>query len=186
MPTLSSAPETVFATIANALQAAAEGDTLLLEAGTYDEALSLTVDSFTMRAANKKDKVIIRSYSGPVVECCGINIVIEGVELQQTCCDSPTDCVVIKQGSVSLENVAMTSTMGTGLVVSGDHVRVSISEGSFVGTGKYGCLVTDGASVEAKNSRIERCKAAGIVSRGRGSKFAAQQCIVRENGKVHM
>ena len=52
MPTLSSAPGQAFATIADAVSAAAAGDTILLETGEYAEALELnTSTSLVIRPA---------------------------------------------------------------------------------------------------------------------------------------
>ena len=128
-------------------------------------------------------QVVLRATgSVPAVCASGENLVVEGLELQQ-CSGSPIDCVSVTKGSVCFRNVVIKNDTGSGLAASGENVAVLIQACTIIRAGKYGCFVSDQATVEAKDSTIDGCKAAGVVSRGRGSTFRADKCVLQNNGK---
>ena len=117
----------------------------------------------------------------PLLSCCGVDVVVEGVELQQACADSPPDCVAVTRGCLCLRRVVITSLLGSAVVVTGKQVSVRLECCTISHAGKYGCFVTDGASAEALDSVVEDCQAAGVVSRGKGSAFRAERCTIHDN-----
>lgn len=127
--------------------------------------------------------VICSRIAKPVLTCTGKNIVVEGVELHQAFCGTVTDCVAVIRGATCLRNLKIQSVMGSGVVVSGANVAAKLEACTMANTGKYGCIVSEGASVEARDTTVDGCKAAGVVSRGKGSIFRAETCTFQNNGK---
>jgi hypothetical protein len=127
--------------------------------------------------------VIVSRSAKPVLTCTGKDLVFEDLELQQSFSETPTDCVSVAKGGVCLRNVVVKSLLGSGLVVSGSKVIASVDSCTFT-AGQYGCFVRDGGSAEAKDTTVEGCKAAGVVSRGKASTFRAETCIIQNNGKL--
>lgn len=182
MPHLSSAPDLSFATIADALKDASAGDTILLQGGTYEEALDITTDGLRIGTQPASSgPVVIRSHAGPVITARGKDIVLSDLSLQA----NQADCLVVQSGSVTLNSIAMKASIGSGLVLNGPSSKVAMHACIINGVGKYGCLISDGAVADAKDCIIKGCKAAGVVARGKGSIFSAHGCTMQKNGKLH-
>ena len=179
MPQLSSAPGLSFATIADAVTAAQVGDTVLLEGGEYEESLDLGTDGLKLSAQPSTGPVIIRSHAEPVMICRGKNVVLSDLVLEA--CQG--DCVSVRSGSLTLTSIAIKTSIGSGLVVNGSNSSSIMHACTIKGAGKYGCLISDGAVVDAKDCTIQACTAAGVVARGKGSLFSAHRCTIQNNGK---
>ena len=184
MATLSSAPGQAFASLGAAIEAAVAGDTVMLAPGEYEGAFELALDKLTVRAAGESGgKVVVRAAgNSPVIHATGNGIFVVGLELQQGCAGSATDCVAVTKGSAVFRKCGFKSENGSGLVVSG--AKVSVDECTIEGTGKYGCLIEDKAVVDASSCAIQSCKAAGVVSRGKGSRFKGDLCTIQDNGEL--
>jgi len=181
MASLFSSPGVRYESIAEALRAAsATGDELTIEAGQYEEAEGLVVTTNGLKVRGTGGPVLIRCSGAPVLTSSGTDVVLEDLQLEQA--GGPHDCVVVSAGSLALQSVAMTSTMRSGCVVSGSSAKVSMQDCSIKGAGKYGCLLSDGAVGDARDSTIQECKAAGVVSRGKGSFLTAHGCTIQNNG----
>ena len=179
MPQLSSAPYLSFATIADAVSAAQVGDTVLLEGGEYEESLDLGTDGLKLSAQPSTGPVIIRSHAEPVIICKGNDFVLSDVVLEA----SQGDCISVRSGSLTLTSIAIKTSIGSGLVVNGSSSSVVMRACTIKGAGKYGCLISDGAVVDAQDCTIQACTAAGVVARGKGSLFSAHGCTIKDNGK---
>lgn len=182
MATLSSAPGQAFASLGAAIEAAVAGDTVMLAPGEYEGALVLALDKLTVRAAGEGGaKVVVRAAgNNPVIHATGNGISVVGLELHQDF--AGIACVTVTKGSAVFRQCGFKSSLGTGLVVSG--AKVLVDECTIEGTGKYGCLISDQAVVDASRCAIQSCKAAGVVSRGKGSRFKGDLCTIQDNGEL--
>ena len=185
MASLSSAPGEAFASLAAAIRAAVAGDTVTLAPGEYEGPLELALDGLTVCAAGEGGgSVVVRATgASPVIRATGSGLTVVGLELRQDSAGSAVDCVAVARGSAAFRLCSFKSALGSGLAVSGAKVAVSAEECSIDGTGKYGCFVADQAALDARSCVIQSCKAAGVVSRGKGSRFHAEKCTIQNNGE---
>jgi len=111
-----------------------------------------------------------------VLECTAKECSVEGITLKQIAgrMGQESDGVEVCQGgSCSMRLVSMSSETGSGLCVSGGSCKLDSCR--IHSCAKHGLVVKEGGSATAKETAVSGNGAAGVVSRGKGSKVGGNR-----------
>ncbi len=171
-------------TLQGRIDAAAPGDSIDIEPGTYRESLTLR-HHLTLRATG--DGVVIAPPDGPAIALRGCGLTLDGITLRPAVGDgivlrpgqqsrsmpivSLTDCRVeapdraifamIPAVTVRLFHCAITSEMGSGLTLQTDS-SVRTERTTISTRGGRGILADDRTILQIGDTAIERCGSDGI------------------------
>jgi parallel beta-helix repeat protein len=187
-----------YPTIQAAIDAAKAGDTILVKAGVYNEALRFK-DGIELRGDNR-DTTVVR-FSSPdtaiaggshtevplMVRNCGVGT-IRNISFQQAATDKSKDAgaykppaVIIFNSSVKLTSCAATSVGGSGIVVSGDNSDTELSDNRCKSSKYSGILFKDGARGKAINNVCDENGHHGIAVEGAGTEPELERNECRRN-----
>lgn len=105
-----------YSTISKAIKAAQDGDTLIIKAGTYEEAFILDKAIELTAAENATGKVTIRNTTTEPIYIKA-NAVLRGLVIEYAGSAANTASICITYGSPTLETCTITSATGSGLIV---------------------------------------------------------------------
>jgi parallel beta-helix repeat protein len=175
-----------YPTIQAAIDAAKAGDTILVKAGVYSEALKFK-DGTELRGDNRDTTIVRFSSRDTAIAGGGYTDVplmirncsagtIKNMSFQQDATGKSAEAdaykppaVIVFNSSVKLTSCAATSVGGSGIVVAGDNSEAELS-GNRCSSNKYvGILFKDGARGKAINNVCEENGRHGIAVEGAGT-----------------
>jgi parallel beta-helix repeat protein len=175
-----------YATIQAAIDAANVGDTVLVKAGVYQEALRFK-EGIELRGENR-DTTIVRFSSPPtgVVGQAHYDIPLEirgcatgtisNIGFDQEKSDERTeenvwmaDAIELFDSSITIENCRAQSEAGAGILISGTKSAPTLVKNECRQNKQCGISFEHGARGKAENNVCERNQYAGIMARGPGT-----------------
>ncbi|MEM2593123.1 MAG: right-handed parallel beta-helix repeat-containing protein [Thermofilaceae archaeon] len=165
-----------FQRIQEAIDAAADGDTILIQApGIYYENLTIT-KSLTI-APYQVFPVILQpagAFIGPVITVKGeraIRVTLEGLIVQGMALEQAVAVKILGQATALLNNIEVGPSVYFGLIVD-DQAQVTIKNSRFSGNGASGISIVGSAQVTLEDSVVFANGVKGIS--------------VTENGQLHV
>jgi parallel beta-helix repeat protein len=175
-----------YETIQAAIDAANVGDTVLVKAGVYQEALRFK-DGIQLQGENR-DTTIVRFSSPPtgVVDQAHYKIPLEirdcatgtisNIGFEQERSDERTDqnvwmadAIELFDSSITIENCRAHSEAGAGILISGEKSAPSLVKNECRQSKQCGISFEHGARGKAENNVCEGNQYAGIMARGSGT-----------------
>jgi hypothetical protein len=111
-----------------------------------------------------------------MLKCTAKECSVEGITLKQIAGSKGQESdglEVCQGGSCSMRLVSMSSETGSGLCVSGGSCKLDSCR--IHSCAKHGLVVKEGGSATAKETAVSGNGAAGVVSRGKGSKVGGNR-----------
>jgi len=175
-----------YATIQAAIDAANAGDTVLVKAGMYHEALRFK-EGIELRGENR-DTTIVRFSSPPTgvvgqdhydipleIRGCA-NGTILNIGFEQERSDERTneniwmaDAIELFDSSIAIENCRAQSEAGAGILISGTKSAPTLLRNECRQNKQSGISFEHGARGKAENNVCEENQYAGIIARGAGT-----------------
>jgi parallel beta-helix repeat protein len=184
-----------YATIQAAIDAAKAGDTILVKAGMYHEALKFK-EGIELRGENR-DTTIVRFSSPPTgvagqdhydipleIRGCATGIILN-IGFEQDRSDERTDeniwmadAIELFESSIAIEDCRAQSAAGAGILISGTKSAPKLSRNECRQNKQGGITFEHGAQGKAENNVCEENQYAGISARGTGTapKLVNNQC----------
>ncbi|MDE1163528.1 MAG: Ig-like domain repeat protein [Acidobacteriaceae bacterium] len=138
-----------YPTIQAAVNAASDGDTVYVTAGTYAEHVSVASKAITLMADPNGAAVIIKpSGSGPAISLTGTsaNVIVDGFSIQggglPATTGGPHGAIYLSSPQATLRNLKITGAYCAGLYASTNFV--SLYNSSITGTLSSGCASEEG------------------------------------------
>ena len=184
-----------YATIQAAIDAAKAGDTILVKAGMYHEALKFK-EGIELRGENR-DTTIVRFSSPPTgvvgqahydipleIRGCATGTILN-IGFEQERSDERTDeniwmadAIELFDSSIAIEDCRAQSAAGAGILISGTKSAPTLSRNQCRQNKQGGITFEHGAQGKAENNVCEENQYAGITARGTGTspKLLNNQC----------
>jgi parallel beta-helix repeat protein len=188
-----------YATIQEAIDAAKAGDTILVKAGLYREALKFK-EGIELRGENR-DTTIVRFFSPPTavvgqnhydipleIRGCTTGTILN-ISFKQETSDERTeenvwmaDAIELFDSSIAIENCRAQSAAGAGILISGTKSSPVLIGNQCRQNKQCGISFEHGAHGKAENNVCEENQYAGIMARGAGSSptLTNNQCRANE------
>ncbi len=189
-----------FPTIADAVRAAADGATIAIAPGDYQENLAITRKRLVLTAANGRDTVTITAYrpAEPLVESRDSTVELRDLTLKST--DSPA--VLVVGGELTMKGCTVGATSASAVHIGGraefsltgvtiSHSQVGLSLDNCNGTladCQISDVLTDGILIRSADPKLRNCTITGCGYRGvyiyEYSKPTLENCEVIRIGDV--
>lgn len=173
-------PDTV-PTIAEAIQKAADGETITVRGGEYRENLLISKPVHIMGSDQAGGVVILApsvSESAVTIENTG------GVYLKNLKLTHPSDetsgksfppVMLVRASEVRLDHCEFRGSAGDGLKATGEGTKLTCSDSIFASNAQHGLLLERGTSSEINRSRFESNGGSGLVASVQGTSVMATE-----------
>ena len=166
-----------YRTIQSAINAARRGDTIVLEAGTYQERITLKCE-VTLQGAGKDHTILTYGGRDPVVTANGVSSgVMTGFTVRYTGSANPS-VIDIDSSNVTISGCEIIGGGYHGIVISGTST-VNVSNCSIHGNGQNG-VVAWGGRVTVTGSDIAENEYNGVAAT-QGADVTIEDCTLHHN-----
>ncbi|MFN8620614.1 MAG: right-handed parallel beta-helix repeat-containing protein [Chloroflexota bacterium] len=162
-----------YATISEAVDAARDGDTVLVRPGRYEESVLVGAKAITILGDGGRDEIVVGwdkgpafTFNGSTARLAGLTIVGGMVDMTSGPPVVPGAALRVRGGAPTL--VSLTVTQGMGVVFEAG-ASGSLCRSQVIGAKRWGILIFDGASPRIVDNEIMGCPGIGVGVHGVGS-----------------
>lgn len=172
-----------FTKIQPAIDAAADGDTVIVREGTYWGSLQVS-KSIAVQGDGEADRIVVLSEEGDALTCNALNVSISGLRFFRDREDNKRrDSVSITSGFALIEHCILESRSGSGVWVSGENTSAILRHSSLVMSAEYGAFVGGEAKLHLEDCTIALNGKSGIWAQGQVTELGAIRCSIEKNGE---